>query len=522
VAFESEWPLGSGCNDLWLTKLSRSGTTLIAPSLVVGATGTNLAKPQSSSIVWTGSQIGLAWYQGIQQSCGVESDSDVKYRRFDPSLQPISSTLTFSGCPSYDFVGEPRLSWGRSQFLLGWGQGVLPARVSLISRDDIPSSQCGIPFTGDSSPHASEFRWNGQHFGVGWTQGPPDVNWTTIFGELYFRRVSADGQFLEADPVRVTFNPARTERSSFVWADGEWASAWSDSRTNSFNYFETFMTRMTPDGQAVNPPGDIQVTCCNTDTSGSPRYNNRIMWTGGEFGIVYDDLSKLPLKTSGDILFRRVDRNGSLLGSPVLVSNDTAKNAGNPDAAWNGSEYGVVWGDTRPPSDSNNQIYFARVGCNCTDSDLDGFSSCAGHDCVDSNPLVNPSRPETCLSGFDDNCDGRIDCQDTAGCPASAGANPGEVSGVRFNSDKVTLAWNLQSGASSYDILGGDLLYVIQDHSFASATCLAWRHPATSFAIPSTPPRGRASYFLVRGKADTCRLGTWGSALRDAAQLTCP
>jgi hypothetical protein len=513
--------VGPGCSDLWLTKLARDGSTLIPPTLVAGATASDFAKPEQVTLAWTGSSIGAAWWQGLQSSCSGTGDSEVRFRRFNSLLQPTSSTLVIPGCPWFHMMGYPSLSWGRASFMLAWGETDSPIRFSLVSRDDVLADPCGVPYTNDRAPNIGTSYWNGDHFGVSWIEGPPDVNYTTIFSELYFRRIGEDGSFLEPEPTRVTYDPARTERSTLVWADGEWASAWSDSRTNTFNYFEIYMTRMLADGTAITPPGDIRVSCCNTNSNGSPRYSSRLLWTGGEYGVIYDDLSKPPDKISGDIFFQRVDRNGMVIGSPVLVSNDTQKNAAAPEAAWNGREYGIVWGDYRPP-DSAAQIYFARVGCGCTDSDADGFSSCAGRDCVDSNPLVNPLRPETCSSGFDDNCDGKTDCQDTVLCATGPGALPATVNGVRFGADKTTLLWNAAANATSYDVLTGDLTYLLQDHNFSTASCAAWRHPSTSVAVAVTPPKGRGLYFLVRGKADTCRLGSWGTPLRDTVRLTCP
>ncbi len=522
VGFDSySAALGAGCNDLWLTKLARDGTTIIPPTRIVAASASDFTQPQDISLAWTGSSIAAAWVQAVGSDCGGSSNSDVKFRRFDSLLQPVSATVSFVGCPPSNYVANHHLAWGRSSYALGWGESNVPMRFTMISRDDQVLDSCGTPVTDDVNANDLEIRWNGDQFGAAWTEGPPDVNYTTIFGELYFRRVGEDGSLLDPEPTRVTYNPARTERSTLVWADGEWGSAWSDTRTNSFNLYEIFMTRMYPSGTAVTPPGDVRVSCCNSGSEGSPRHTNRLLWTGGEYGVVYDDLSLPPYKTQGDILFQRVDRQGVLIGPPLLVSNDTQKHASVPDAAWNGREFGIVWGDYRA-SDPAIQVYFARVGCGCTDADADGFSSCTGRDCVDSNPLVNPLRPEVCTSGFDDNCDGKLDCQDTVLCATGPGAAPAEVQSVRFDADKVTLRWNPAANATSYDVLTEDLTYLLQDTNFSAATCAAWRHPTTSLTVNSTPPRGRALMYLVRGKADTCRLGTWGTALRDTARLTCP
>ncbi len=72
------------------------------------------------------------------------------------------------------------------------------------------------------------------------------------------------------------------------------------------------------------------------------------------------------------------------------------------------------------------------------DDDGDGHVGvrCGGDDCDDTNPLVSPGRPEDCSDGFDDDCNGAIDCQDTTclGTPGCACA-PRETCGNGLDDD---------------------------------------------------------------------------------------
>jgi V8-like Glu-specific endopeptidase len=113
---------------------------------------------------------------------------------------------------------------------------------------------------------------------------------------------------------------------------------------------------------------------------------------------------------------------GGSSGSPVLI--DSGQIVGQLSGAC-----GYNVGD---PCDSENNAtvdgalahYFSVVEpflnppSSCTDADSDG--SCAGEDCNDANPAVNPSAAEICDDGIDNDCDGAVDgadadCQ-TGGC----------------------------------------------------------------------------------------------------------
>lgn len=54
----------------------------------------------------------------------------------------------------------------------------------------------------------------------------------------------------------------------------------------------------------------------------------------------------------------------------------------------------------------------------CTDSDNDSYATegglCGPIDCDDTNPAVNPDTSEVCDNGIDDNCNAKIDSEDTA------------------------------------------------------------------------------------------------------------
>ena len=86
-----------------------------------------------------------------------------------------------------------------------------------------------------------------------------------------------------------------------------------------------------------------------------PNYTPQKEWNGSEYGVVWHDSRA----GNNEIYFVKRDANGNNLTNEVRITNDLADSY-YPRIAWNGSEFGVVWQDDRD-RDELFKLYFARI-----------------------------------------------------------------------------------------------------------------------------------------------------------------
>ena len=169
------------------------------------------------------------------------------------------------------------------------------------------------------------------------------------------------------------------------------------------------------------------------------------------------------------------------------------------------------------------------------DADGDGLP-----DFLDSCPTVaDPTGADIDADGVGDACDNcgadansqqedadgdrHGDVCDCAPADAGAFAPPGEVTGVAFDADGMTLRWDPAAAgpATVYDLLRGEGGGPVGGSG--AEACLAQQTPGTSFPDPTLPSDGQMFWYVVRAR-NTCGVGTYGSQSNGAPSLslTCP
>ncbi len=147
------------------------------------------------------------------------------------------------------------------------------------------------------------------------------------------------------NPIRITNAANASDWPDLVWTGSFFGLAWEDERSG-VGKEDVYFQKLDASGNKVGP--EIQVT-----TDGARQMAPILKWTGTDFGVVWTDTRF----TQREIYFRRLDGNGQPVGAELRVSNDGADSAW-PDLAWNGTDWATVWHDTR---DGNAEVYLAKI-----------------------------------------------------------------------------------------------------------------------------------------------------------------
>ena len=317
VAFGRISAEGSGIQNLLFTDLD--GDTSSNPSLA-----------------WTGVGYGVSWQDER------DGNPEIYFARLSTAFAKIGGDVRVSN--ALGLSQNPSLVWTGAEFGVAWQDDRSGNDEIYFTRLNTTGVEIGgaapITAAGAGSRDPS-LVWTGSEYGVSWTDdrdGNP---------EIYFVLISAAGAKI-GNETRITDDPGLSEQSSLAWARREFGVSWQDDRDGLSN--EIYFARISQEGQKLG--SDVRIT---EDSSLSETPS--LVWSGREFAVSWQDDRD---GVGGEIYFVLISKGGAKQGSELRVTSDFAASAF-PSLAYNGTEFGLSWSDTRSGDDF--QIYFARIGC---------------------------------------------------------------------------------------------------------------------------------------------------------------
>ena len=308
--------------------------------------GTNLRLTSAAGsslnpvVAWSGSEYGVAW-------CDTrDGDTAVYFSRLSPDgVKPTAELrVTTTGSPR-----DPSLCWNGSEFGLAWDDNRNGNREIYFCRIAAGGSKQGADLritsaAGDS--FATSLAWTGSQFGMSWFDLRNGGN------DIFFARLGSTGVKQGAD-VRVTIFSTDAMAPSLAWTGSQFGVSWHDQLNG---IAEVFFTRISDAG--VKLGSDVRLTSFGVGS----RFPS-LTWTGSQFGVSWAD----DRNGDSEIYFCRVSAAGSKQGADVRLTSATGDST-HPQLSWTGSEFGVVWEDSRG---SGPEIYFATVSATGSKSGTD-------------------------------------------------------------------------------------------------------------------------------------------------------
>jgi hypothetical protein len=454
--------------EIYFSRLDRFGEVEIGEQRVTNATADSF----DPSFVWTGGDYAVTWCDDRN------GPPDAYFTRLDASGAMLGGEEVLGSCYSN---GNSSLAWSGTEYGIVWVDA--GSEIRFARRDAAGAAIGGDVMLSDGSGTARMpfVVWTGSEYGVVW-HDRDGSNQTQIF----FTRVDATGSEAGSE-VAVTSTAAPSRRPTLVWNGAGYGVAYTEGTGG------TRLIVLTRLGATGSPAGS-PVTVTNGQTASSVR--PRVAWTGGEYGVVWQDLRD----GNGEIYLARVDASGVEIGSEMRLTDSPADSEARA-LVWTGVEYGIAWSETP-------EIRFARLGCNCYDGDGDGANSCQDN----CREIFNPTQSDSDADHEGDHCD--LDDGMIYLLPANKTA-------VDWQAEQGFDAWNWYKG--DLDALVASLLYT----QLPGSNDLAGRQcglVTPSAADAGEPDPGKTAFYLVSGVSSGVEsdLGTDSSGSPRANDHPCP
>jgi hypothetical protein len=440
-----------GDSEIYFARLSSSGARVGGDVRVTQAPFPSRAP----RITWTGSEFAIVWLDFRNSPSASSGHFEVYFARLDAAGHKIGSDVRLTPLINAE---SPDIAWNGSEYGIVWGVDRLIRFSRLSSQGARIGAEIRISDPPGNFIHP-RIVWTGSEYGIAYT------NWTSP-AQIRFARVGASGNVLARDLVVTTtsFESDGPTPSSLAWTGTEYGTVWRDLRIPGNP--ELFFARLSASGAKIG--GDLRVTNNPSDVR-----RPSLVWTGLEYAVVWPDNRD----GNFEIYLARLDATGAKAGADIRLTID-AGFSDHPALAWTGADFGVAWRDSRT---GDNEIFFARLACNCVDRDGDGFSAC--DECDDRRADVHPGAAEVC-DGADNDCDGLVD-------EGAAGTDP-DGDSVPSACDNCPFVDNPVQGDQDFDHVGDacDVCPTIPNANQDPAVCDQRIDPIT---ISFSGPLGRGS-----------------------------
>jgi hypothetical protein len=535
-----------GDREIYFSRLDAMGNPLGAIQQVTSDTFLS----SGPSLVWTGTEYAVAWSNGWMVIGPFDSGISIYFARIDAAGNKIG----FDRVVRHGYLcWRPSLVWTGSEYGVAWYEERVVGDWDIyFGRVDAAGNNIGLSTRVTSEPSDASFPslvWNGNEYAVAWHDSRHTER------EIYFVRIDAAGTKIGSD-MRVTSSTETSESPSLVWRDTEYGVSWADRRNGTddvyFARIDVSGNKVGPDVRVTSVEPALAIDPALVWTGGE---YGVVYWEFPESNVRFSRIGCDCIDGDSDgvsVCNDCDDGDASAFPDASEICDGSINDCRHPN--WPGPDdvdadtdgFTICHGDCNDSRDTvfpEAQEICDGIGNDCDDpdwpavppnemdQDRDSFWICEG-DCNDADRSISPAGVETC-NAVDDDCNRLVD-DDTLGedtdrdrvhnlcdnCRVDPNLGQSDLDtdgdGDACDVDdgliyivfrqKGFVEWQAESGFSSWNSYRGDLAVLQRDGPLAYTQDPARVPLATrncDLAVPlvadTDPPPDTAVFFLTTG-----------------------
>jgi hypothetical protein len=266
--------------------------------------------------------------------CRVTSDGSV----LDPEGIPVSTALGYQG--------EPAVAFDGTNYLVVWtderndGSDIYGARVT---QDGTVLDTAGIALVSDSAGQtAPAVAYDGANVLLVWGDTRNDQ------GDICGARVSSDGTLLDSAGFVIAAAPSLQHSPEIALGVDEALVVWVDMRGGPAT--DIYGSRITRDGEVLDSAGFAIAT------STWYEYDAKVAFDGTQYLVVWTDAV-----AHGNVFGGRVATDGTVLDTPGFFISQGGEHACGPGITFDGEHSVVAWNDVRDGT-VGQSVSASRIG----------------------------------------------------------------------------------------------------------------------------------------------------------------
>ncbi|MDY7233224.1 Ig-like domain-containing protein [Hyalangium rubrum] len=433
---------GSG-TDIYGARVSPNGTVL-DPNGTVVATSISFGLMMSTpAVAFDGANYLVAW----EEKSGFSAPTNLYGARVSTAGTPVGGTLTLSNATGNQ--SEVALAFDGTNYVAVWQDERSGTQADIYATRISPNGTVLEP-AGISVSAAPEAQRNPTVAFAGTTALVvwEDFRNASTGADLYGARIGLDGSVLDAAGLPLVLQPAAQSRPALTRLGSEYLLGWQDLRSAT-SQSDVYVARVNAAGTVLDASGVV------VSQAPDAQHSVALASNGTSALITWHDARAL------DIVGARVSAAGAVLDPAGFTASRSANTETSPAVAFDGTNYLVVWQDNRG---NGFDIYGVRVSGSGAVLDASGLalSTANGHQRKPAlafdgtNYLVvwedTRGGPAGDIYGARVSPSGTV--LDASGLPLCLRANAQENPAVAFDGTNYLVVWDDAGTSADRNIFG--------------------------------------------------------------------